>query len=319
MILCISLNPAIDRRLRLERLTMGAVNRARAVKPMPGGKAAHVAMAARTLGEEVLWVGFLGGATGEECERGLKDLYIPVHVVRIAEGTRNNLELIDEAGTVTEILEPGARVNAEELQEMMSACRLLFKKHGAGGQAVLSGSLPPGVPANLYAQMITEARACGCRTLLDTSGDALRSAIQAAPDFVKPNRHEAEQLTGFTLDDEEQAVDAARRLILAGAGSVALSLGAEGMIWQSSSGGSTLLARPPAVKVVSAVGSGDASVAGFAVARARGLSDIEAIKLAVACGTANCGADAPGRFTLHDVEALLSGVEVSTLNSSIAG
>jgi 1-phosphofructokinase family hexose kinase len=317
MILCISPNPAIDRRLRLGRLALGEVNRARAVEPMPGGKAAHVAMGVRTLGEEVLWVGFLGGATGVECERGLKGLGIPVHVVRVAEDTRNNLEIIDEAGTVTEILEPGARVHALGLQEMMAACRLLFKKYGAGGQAVLSGSLPPGVPANFYAQLIMEARLCGCRTLLDTSGDALTRALSGRPDFIKPNRQEAEQLTGLALDDEEQAAYAACRLFRAGAGSVALSLGAEGMLWQSSLDAAPLLARPPAVKVVSAVGSGDASVAGFAVARARGLSDIETIKLAAACGTANCVADAPGRFTLHDVEALLSGIEVLRLDSSI--
>ena len=319
MILCISLNPAIDRRLRLERLAVGEVNRAQAVEPLPGGKAAHVAMGVKTLGEEVLWIGFLGGATGVACERGFRALDIPVHAISITEETRTNLEIIDEAGMVTEILEPGAPVSAEELQAMLSACRLLFEKYGTGGQAVLSGSLPPGVPANFYAQLIMEARARGCRTLLDTSGDALRGAISAAPDFAKPNRQEAEQLTGVALDDEQGTVEALFRLAQAGAGSVALSLGAEGMLWQSSSDAAPLLARPPAVKVVSAVGSGDASVAGFAVAYARGLSDLETIKLAVACGTANCRADAPGRFTLSDVEALLSGIEVSRLDSTIAG
>lgn len=319
MILCISLNPAIDRRLRLERLAAGEVNRAKVVEPMPGGKAAHVAMGVKTFGEEVLWVGFLGGATGEACERGLAALGMPVQAVRIREETRNNLEIIDEAGTVTEILEPGPRVNDEELREMISVCRSLFEKYGASGQAVLSGSLPPGAPADFYAQLITEARACGCRTLLDTSGDALKNGLHGAPDFVKPNRHEAEQLTGLTLDDARQSAYAAHRLIRAGAASVALSLGAEGMLWLSSLDAAPLLARPPAVKVVSAVGSGDASLAGFAVAHARGLSDIETIKLSVACGTANCMARAPGCFNLTAVEALLSEIEVFRLDSSTTG
>jgi 1-phosphofructokinase family hexose kinase len=287
---------------------------------MPGGKAAHVAMGVRALGEEVLWIGFLGGATGEACERALRDMDIPVHVIRTSEETRNNLEIIEEAGKVTEILEPGARVNAGELREMMKACRLLFKKHGAGGQVVMSGSLPPGVPANLYAQLIAEARSYGCRTLLDTSGEALGNALSEAPDFVKPNRHEAEKLTGLILEDEERAAEAVYRMVRAGAGSVALSLGAAGMIWRSSRDETRLLlARPPAVKVVSAVGSGDASVAGFAVAYERGFSKREALKLAVACGTANCVADAPGRFNIDVVETLLPDIEVTTLKSPIAG
>lgn len=315
MILCISLNPAIDRRLRLERLAAGEVNRARSVEPMPGGKAAHVAMAARAFGEEVLWAGFLGGATGTELERGLTALGIPVRAVAFAGETRNNLEIIDDAGTVTEILESGPRVNGEELEEMATRCRILFEKYGAGGQAVFSGSLPPGAPADFYAGLITEARRFGCRTLLDTSGEALRGALGASPDFVKPNRQEAEQITGLDLEGEGQAVEAARRLASAGAASVALSLGARGMLWQSSRGAAPLLARPPAVEAVSAVGSGDAAVAGFAIAHARGLSSEDALRLAVACGTANCLAPAPGRFGSKEVQALLPYVEVSVLDS----
>ena len=317
MIFCISANPAIDRRLRLDRLRAGEVNRALTVEPFPGGKSAHVAMAARALGEEVMWVGFLGGPTGEAALRGLKALSIPVLAVRIEEETRTNLEIIDEAGTVTEILEPGPRVTPSEVEEMVSVCRSLFERCGAQDRVVISGSLPPGVSANLYAQLIHSAHDYNCRVLLDASGEALRCALEASPDFVKPNRQEAEQLTGLDLCEEQSLVEATGRLIEAGARSVAVSLGEDGMIWQSACGATPLRARPPRVKAVSTVGSGDAAMAGFAVAQVHGLNEVETIRLAVACGTANCMEGAPGIINARDVEALLPQVSVQAIESLV--
>src|ERR1044072_1474980 len=94
MLVCISANPAIDRRLLLENIAVGEVNRALSAQPFPGGKAAHVAMVAKTLGADVMWVGFLGGAAGEECESGLSALGVPLTVVRTQTETRANLELV---------------------------------------------------------------------------------------------------------------------------------------------------------------------------------------------------------------------------------
>jgi 1-phosphofructokinase family hexose kinase len=305
MIICVSANPAIDRRLLLGRLKLGAVNRASSVCPLPGGKAAHVAMAAAALGERVMWVGFLGGATGEDCERGLVSLGIPVAVVKTAAETRTNMEIVEADGTVTEILEPGGAVTERDVERMLSLCRDVFNEHRGAAQVALSGSLPPGAPADFYAQLIRLAHAHGCRALLDTSGEALRAALAESPDLVKPNREEAEALTGVRLDGAGSASEAARLLFDAGARGVAISLGAEGMFWQESSEAAPLVARPPRVEARSAVGCGDASVAGFAVAHRRGLAGREFVRFAAACGTANCLADAPGMIDRREVERLL--------------
>jgi len=304
MIICVSANPAIDRRLCVERLAPGAVNRAHLVEPAPGGKAAHVAMAARALGQEVVWVGFLGGATGEECERGLRALGVPVVAVRTRSATRINLEIIDAAGAVTEVLEPGGEVEPDELAAMFAACEAWFTRGGTGAQVALAGSLPPGVPTDFYARLIGAARAYGCRTLLDTSGEALLAGLAARPDFVKPNRQEAESALGAPVRDEVDAGGAARWMIARGARGAAVSLGADGLLWQEGAGAAPILARPPAVAVRSTVGCGDASVAGFAVAAARALAPAEAARLAAACGAANCLAPAPGRITAAEVERL---------------
>ncbi|HEV2863223.1 MAG TPA: 1-phosphofructokinase family hexose kinase [Pyrinomonadaceae bacterium] len=305
MIICVSANPAIDRRLRLDRLGVGAVNRASSVSPMPGGKAAHVAMAAAALGERVMWVGFLGGASGEDCERGLTGLGIPVAVVKTAAETRTNMEIVEADGTVTEILEPGGAVTERDVERMLSLCRDVFVEHRGAAQVALSGSLPPGCPDDFYAQLTRLAHAQRCRVLLDASGEALRAGLRGSPDLVKPNREEAEALTGFRLVGARSAAEAARALFDAGAGGVAISLGADGMFWQESSGAAPLVARPPRVEARSPVGCGDAALAGFAVARRRGLTGHEFVRFAAACGTANCLADAPGMIDRRQVERLL--------------
>jgi 1-phosphofructokinase family hexose kinase len=310
MLVCISANPAIDRRLRLENIAIGEVNRALSAQPFPGGKAAHVAMVAKSLGMDVMWVGFLGGAAGEECESGLSGFGVPLTVVRTQTETRANLEIISADGSVTEILEPGGAVTEGEVERLFAACRDIFAESGPGTQVALSGSLPPGAPADLYAELIRMAHLYGCRVLLDTSGEALRHGLRGAPDFVKPNRDEAASFAGCPVPDAHAAAEVMHKFFEAQAQSVAISLGAAGMVWQSSVNSDPLISHLPAIDYCSSVGCGDAALAGFAVAHERGLPDEEALSLAVACGTANCLAKAPGQIDCRDVFRLAQNVQV---------
>lgn len=304
MIFCISTNPAIDRRLRIKQLEVGQVNRASSAESTAGGKAAHVAIAARALGEEVRWVGFLGGATGDECEHGLLTLGIPVTAVRTQEPTRVNLEMLDDAGVVTEVLEPGGAVSWREIEALVSTCEALFARSGDRTQVVLSGSLPPGAPRDLYARLTRAARERDCGVLLDTSGDALLDGLASSPDLVKPNRDEAERALALPVRDAASAIDAARRMIDRGARGAAISLGADGLVWLREAEASPLHAQAPAITAHSTVGCGDATVAGFAVARSRGLNAEETLRLATACGGANCLTRAPGLIDFREVERI---------------
>ena len=310
MLVCISANPAIDRRLRLENIAVGEINRALSAQSLPGGKAAHVAMVAKSLGAEVSWVGFLGGATGEQCESGLSAFGVPLTVIRTQSETRANLELISADGKVTEILEPGGAVTEGEVERLFTTCRDLFAESEQGTQVALSGSLPPGAPADLYAELIRLAHLYGCRTLLDTSGDALRHGLSAAPDFVKPNRQEASTFADRPIDDPVTAVAVTQKFFEAGARSVAISLGAEGMVWQRTALSEALVSQPSSLAHCSPVGCGDAALAGFAVAHERGLSDEATLRLATACGSANCLADVPGRIDGGDVLRLAEEIPV---------
>ncbi|MEQ1473791.1 MAG: PfkB family carbohydrate kinase, partial [Candidatus Acidiferrum sp.] len=107
---CVSLNPGIDKRVRVAELVPGRVNRISDVRADPGGKAAHVAMVLHTLGADPLWLGFAGGSTGENLLRGLRKLNIRARAVKVSGDTRVNLEIIDDRGVVTELLEPGSPI-----------------------------------------------------------------------------------------------------------------------------------------------------------------------------------------------------------------
>jgi 1-phosphofructokinase family hexose kinase len=309
-IVCISANPALDRRVRLGALRLGEVNRAMGALMMPGGKSAHVAMTAVALGARAVWLGFSGGSTGDENEAGLARLGIEVRPVRVSGATRVNIEALEESGRITEILEPGPTISGAEREAMLRECERGFASGWNNAVAVISGSLSPGLETGFYAEIIRMARAAGVRVFLDASGAALRDAIGAGPDFVKPNASEAAALLGTEMDGEEGAIRAAGALIDRGARSAAVTMGASGLVWHEAKDGAAWIAKPPALKVISTVGSGDATMGGFAFAEVAGLTGEKAVRLAAACGAANTQAELSGQVRRGDVERLTGKIEV---------
>ena len=144
----------------------------------------------------------------------------------------------------------------------------------------LSGSLPPGVPATIYASLTALIRGYGKQVALDTSRDALREGLSAGPTIVKPNVDELRQLTGQALKEEGAIGQAARQLLQGGTRLVVISMGERGALFVDAA--QTLLATPPSVMVKSTVGAGDAMVAGLIAAQALGLSLAESARLATA-------------------------------------
>jgi 1-phosphofructokinase family hexose kinase len=302
MFICVSLNPAIDKRLVVEWLAPGQIHRVRAVSAYAGGKAAHVALVLRALGERPHWVAPCGGAIGQEVSAGLRALGIEVHAFPVEKTTRTNLEILENDGRVTELLEPGEAYSAEELNGFEKLLAKLFEDAGKRGIAIFSGSLPSGVSTELYKRLISLARSFGCRTILDTSGEPLRVALSSMPDLVKPNREEAEKLLGEKIASVDDAAAAARRVVALGAGSVVLSLGQDGMLYCAGKDEPIQYAPALGLKTRSAVGCGDAALAGFSKSFSVGASGGESLRLAVACASANCVADTPGVVLAEDVE-----------------
>jgi 1-phosphofructokinase len=314
MFLCVSPNPAIDKRLMVPSLVRGQVNRGRVVQNFPGGKSVHVAMVLHTLGGKPRWIGPCGGVTGRELLVGLSALGIQATASATHQPTRTNLEVVEDDGTVTEILEPGSAPNSSEWAEFESACRNLFAEGRENASAIFSGSLPVGVAPELYAGLIARAREFRCKTFLDMGGEPLRLALAEKPYFVKPNREEAAQLLGKPVSSLSDAVSALRKLLSFGAESAALSLGSEGLLFCAGTDTPVLFAPVVPLQPRSTVGCGDSAMAGFVFGIASRCSPEDTIRLAAACGEANCLADSPVAARLNDIGDFQQQISVQTLD-----
>jgi len=274
----VTLNPAIDQTVRADHFRPNTVNYAQSMQFDAGGKGINVASFLTDSGHSVAVTGFLGQENAEIFEQFLASKHIDDQLVRIPGSTRIGVKIVDEARQqTTDINMPGLPPPAEALDTLLETIKQLA---ASCDWFVLSGTLPPGVPATTYATIITQLRGYGRQVALDTSRDALRQGLLAGPTIVKPNVDELQQLTGQSLTDEVALEQAARQLLVSGIRLVVISMGERGAMFVDAS--STLLATPPPVMVKSTVGAGDAMVAGLIAGQVQHLSLAECARLATA-------------------------------------
>jgi fructose-1-phosphate kinase PfkB-like protein len=184
---------------------------------------------------------------------------------------------------------------------------------------VFSGSLPRGVPDDLYARLIAEINRLGCVTVLDSEGEALRVGTRAEPSVVTPNEPEAEELVGHEFSDEEDRPAAVREVVELGAREAIMTLptGCIGLLRDGAAGSERLLmgARidPSVVEARSTVGSGDAFLAGYVAARYQQRDPADCLRFAVGCGAESIQHFGAGVLDPREVERLLGEVEVERL------
>jgi len=314
MIVTVTLNPSLDEWMRLPAIRVGRLNRASAFTRYPGGKGLNVSRVVRELGGRTTALGFAGGEDGAILRALMDRLGIRHELVAIPGSTRNNYKILTEhPKALTEINTAGPRIAPASLRTL--ARRVLARRRRAAC-VVFSGSLPPGVPASIYARWIRVLSARGIATVLDASGAGLRQGLSARPWLIKPNRQEAEELLGLTLRTRQRAVEAVRMLLRRGPEAVILSLGGEGAVAGCASAQELWFAAAPAVRVDSAVGAGDSLVGGFVVGWTSTRSFGAALRLGVACGTAT--AMTPGTQLCHqeNVQRLLPRVRLQRLQAA---
>jgi len=253
VIVVVCLNPALDVTHRVDAVDWGGVNRPRAVHARPGCKGLNVARTLHALGVDVLVLGLAGGVTGAGVEAALRELGVPAAFTPVAGETRRTFSVID-GGRVAAFHEPGPEVGAAEYAEF----RADYQKAVAGAEAVvLSGSLPPGLPAGTYATLI---QAAGVPAVLDTHGEALRRGAAAGAAIVKPNLAELAALAGGPLATRGgPGLAAVAAGELSGAQAVVVTLGPDGLLAATADG--CWRARPPATVAGNATGAGDAVAA----------------------------------------------------------
>ena len=313
MILCVNLNAAIDKTIVVNTFELGEIHRPEAVKSLAGGKGCNVARALQKFGEEPVVTGWVGGPAGQFIENGLQQEGIKTDFVYTDFESRTCTSILDSNNQVmTEIYEKGDPVPEEKVAEMLRRFGEIVGEYTA---VTLSGSIPPGVPQDIYAQLITLAHEAGVPAFLDSSKEALLQGVAAKPFLIKPNETEVAILAGRELDTFANYAAAAAAISTRYETIVILSLGKEGAI--AAQGKEVVHVQNPLVAAKSAVGSGDCMLAGLAYGFTTGLSMVEAVKRGVAAGTANTLVIGAGQFRLADFADILSRVKVEKVETAV--
>jgi 1-phosphofructokinase/tagatose 6-phosphate kinase len=312
MIVTVTLNAALDRSLTVPTLQLGQRHRASDVLTLAGGKGINVARALKRLDVPVVATGLAGGRTGTRIVEELTAEAILNDFVRIRDESRTSTLVVDPtSGRQTEINEWGPKVTDSELGTLMEKLRYLSR----GAEAVVfAGSLPRGVSDTFYAEAARELGRRGVRVALDAEGEPLRRGLEAEPWLVSPNQHEAEQLVGQELFDDEDFVMALDAIAELGARNVHITLenGCFALVREDRSV-RRYNATVPRLEPVSVVGAGDALLAQWVSATVEGAPAEGALRLAVAAGAASVLEVGAGRFDPAEARRLVAAVEVHQL------
>jgi len=318
LILTLTLNPAIDRTVTVDKLVFEdrayILDRAE----VAGGRGVNASQVIHALGGKTRALLTCGGAAGKRMLKLLEGAGFPYEAALVAAESRINLAISDRQGLTVKLNEAGAALTPRELESVRDLVQARLEgsreKDGVPERVrwlMICGSLQPGIRSHFYCELIQIAQKRGVKVLLDTDGDALQHALEGRPSVISPNQHEAERLLGRALITRTQMLEAVNRMQEMGPESVILSLGSRGAIGSSSEG--VFEALPPRIDSLCPIGAGDALAAAFVWSMDKGKSFAESLRWGVAAGTAT--ASLPGiRFpTLQQIRAIYKQVELRAL------
>lgn len=309
MLATVTLNPSLDRHVAVENLVLDDTNRWVSMKYQPGGKGINVSRVIFEMAGDTKAYGFVGGVDGDVLEKLLKQHKVPCDFTQIKGDIRSNFIITDlKTHRQTRISAPGPRVTSGELKKLIDKVTGIRPRPS---HMVFAGSVPPGVPDDIYYELITRMKSMGIMTVLDSADQWLREGVRARPDIIKPNVREAQGLMGVELKTEEDIIYAVKTIVSGGVRIAAISRGRDGMIIADKD--QVLKLVPPDVQVQSTVGAGDSTVAALVLKLSQGGTLEEASRLAIAAGTA--ATLTAGTELCHegDIERLLPLVTVEKL------
>lgn len=305
MILTLTINPAIDQVVSVDKLVFEDRAYILDQTEVAGGRGVNASSVIHAFGGKTLALLTSGGTAGEKMEKSLAQMGFPFEAVRVRQESRTNLTISDKQGLTVKLNQVGHPLDGHELTQIR---RLVEMRLAKARWLMICGSVPPGVPANFYCEIIEMAKARGVKTLLDTDGDALALGAEAKPTVITPNQHEAERLLGRAILTRSQFLEAVDRLQAMGPESVILSLGSRGAIGSGPDG--VFEALPPRIDALCPIGAGDCLAAAFAWAMDKKKAFYESLRWGVAAGTA--AATLPGMAfpSLEQTRAIYKQVDV---------
>lgn len=306
----LTLNPAIDKTAHSESFHTGKVNRVSSEHSDVGGKGVNVAAFLAQYGYPVTATGLLGVENAEPFGHLFAEIGIEDRFIRVPGTTRVNIKIVDKIREfVTEVNFPGISADADSIAEVRETA-LTLAKEGIEW-FVLSGSLPSGVPTEIYRDLTEQLKEKGCKVVVDASGIPFDRALAAAPHVVKPNIDELQEILGAPLESAAEIVSAARGLGGGEIGLVVVSMRDRGAVFVTQE--EAVLAVPPRARIVTTVGAGDAMVAGIVHGLATGLPLGELARLSTAFSLGALGQLGPILPPKEDINAFAELVEVSEI------
>lgn len=263
-VVTVTMNPAVDMIVELAALAPYEVNKARGERVFCGGKGLNVSLVLSLLGVKNTACGFLGADNAEAFRAFCGDNGIDFGFRLLPGRTRTNVKLAVDNHPATDINLPGLPVTEKDVANLTGD---LVGRAGRETLFILSGSLPPGTPVSIYADLVKRLRREGSRVYVDASGAALALALEAKPDLAKPNHEELLDLEAGS-DKSLPAILAAARKHVGPTSALAVSMGSHGALWVS--GTESYNVRPAPVKALNMVGAGDTFLAGMVYGETRG-------------------------------------------------
>jgi len=290
----------------MSSIQQDTVMRVQEVHNSAGGKGLNVTRVAAKLGEPVIAMGFTGGFNGQYLESLIAQDNVQCAFTHVQAETRCCINCWDlSTGKSTEFLEPGAAVTQADVARFFADFDAQLPMADA---VAVSGSVPKGVPDDVYCQIIRRCKQKGIPVLLDTSGERLTVAAAEKPSFLKPNTDEISQLTGSATVTIGERIHAVEQMHSSGIACAVLSMGEEGALLACDNG--IYHGQPPRIMPKNTVGCGDSMVAGFAVGFARKLSTQESFRIALAVSAANALSLYTGDFDPAEYERLYDAVSI---------
>ena len=306
MIITVTMNPAIDKTAYVESFKPGGLNRLMNIILDAGGKGINVSKTIKELGEQTVACGFVGGSSGKLFRKLLSEQGIHTDFVELQDDIRTNLKVMEAGGSITEFNEPGPMVTEEELECLVNK---LLGYACEDNIFVLAGSIPGGVPGDIYGKLTRLLRKKGSKVIVDSDGELLVNALEAAPDVIKPNRQELEEYFNLnSTGDKTELIALGKKLLDKGIGMVTISLGPQGAIFVTKE--RVLYCPGLRVEAHSTVGAGDAMTAALAYGLQRGLPLEEYAKLGVAVSAGAVTTKGTKPPSLELVNELLTQVDI---------
>lgn len=283
MIYTLTFNPAIDYSMYVDSFTEGMTNRSSKEVLYFGGKGINVSIMLSHLGKENTALGFIAGFTGDALEDAVKKAGVKTDFIKLKYGvTRINFKL--KGAAETEINAAGPDITKEDTEKLFEK----LDKLKSGDTLILSGSVPPSMPKDIYAKICERMSKKSIRLAADASRDLLLQMLKYHPFVIKPNLQELEETLERKLKTDDDIIVGAKELKEMGAKNVLVSLGKKGAILIDSNDN---VHKADAVggKAVNTVGAGDSMLAGFLAGADKNFD--YALRLALAAGGATACSD----------------------------